>query len=386
MAPQSPPIRDPHSVSSFDKISGPYALRGLLWTLAATYIAVFGIVFVKTLVLVPFSDMVEWLEQYAAFKRNGDFLNYLLLPHNEHRLVLIRLLTMADVELFGSHGIVFFAAGVASLVGIFILAWRAVARFGEPTLGPVAMIVAAIVFTAPNGSDCSIPIFANYPITVFFVILSFNLMANSVSPRPGLALVAAICGALTNAVGILALPLLLWLAWRARVNWLWLAVLFAATLFFFAVFIADAQRGDEAAANLIIHAVGYFASFVGLPWSRAPSLVPLSRTAGIALCFLSLALSISRLRSLSDLDAQAVALVLFSLGCAAFAALGRSGLVEPFIPVRYAVFMTPLHLGLLFLVLRFRIISERIGVVALGLFNVQQVFASLAALHIGARF
>jgi hypothetical protein len=46
-----------------------------------------------------------------------------------------------------------------------------------------------------------------------------------------------------------------------------------------------------------------------------------------------------------------VALVLFSLGCATLAALGRSE-IDPdvLVPVRYSVLVTPLHLGLLLLV------------------------------------
>jgi hypothetical protein len=56
----------------------------------------------------------------------------------------------------------------------------------------------------------------------------------------------------------------------------------------------------------------------------------------------------SRLRA--PLDRAAVGLIMLALGSAALAALGRSDLVSE-VPVRYTIFVTALHVGLLYLLL-----------------------------------
>src|SRR5438132_13899468 len=91
-------------------------------------------VVVQTLMLTPFGDMIAWLDQYSAFKRNGELVQYLFAPHNEHRLVTIRLLTTADVEIFGGRGLAFIGAALASVAGILALVLKELRRDGEAPL------------------------------------------------------------------------------------------------------------------------------------------------------------------------------------------------------------------------------------------------------------
>jgi hypothetical protein len=97
--------------------------------------------------LTPFGDVVAWLDQYAAFKRNGDLLHYLFAPHNEHPLVTIRLLTVADVAIFGGRGFAFIGAALASMIGILALLMTELRRDGEIGLSP------GIVLTVAFGAD-----------------------------------------------------------------------------------------------------------------------------------------------------------------------------------------------------------------------------------------
>jgi hypothetical protein len=357
----------------------PAARRdGLRWALAAlvaTHIVIFAVVFARTVMLVPFSDMITWLDQYAAFKQDGDFLHYLLVPHNEHRLVTIRLLTIADVELFGSHGIAFFVAALASLFGILALVLREV-RPVEPTFGPGTALSIALVLTVPNAMTCSIPINSLYPITVLFVFLAIALAPTHRAPW---GITAATGASLSNAIGLVVWPITLWLT--ARVSWLWFGVAAALGLLFAVTFVADQmQPASITVAHSIGDAVRYWPSFVGLPWSRSAALAVPAVVLGVGLVVVALALVATRLQA-SRLETVAVAFVLFSIGCSILAAIGRSGLHEPFPPVRYSIFMMPLHLGLLFLIIGRKWLTERVAVAVLAALTVQQLLAGYIAVH-----
>jgi hypothetical protein len=95
----------------------------------------------------------------------------------------------------------------------------------------------------------------------------------------------------------------------------------------------------------------------------------------------AIALSVSRLRRLERLETTALAFVLFSLGCSIFAAFGRSGLHEPFPPVRYTIFMMLMHLALLFFAVKREWLARRIAVLVLLALLTQQSLAGHIAVH-----
>jgi hypothetical protein len=87
--------------------------------------------------------------------------------------------------------------------------------------------------------------------------------------------------------------------------------------------------------------------------TRAPALATAGRVVGLSLLVaglsaVAIATFSSRLRA--PLDRAATGLIMLALGSATLAALGRSDLVSE-VPVRYTMFATALHVGLLCLLL-----------------------------------
>jgi hypothetical protein len=372
-------IRQPHSLwqRAGSSLVGPH--RPALEILAAAQVTIFLMVLAETVMLVPFSDMISWLGQYAAFKRDGGLLHYLFLPHNEHRLATIRILTICDVELFGGRGIAFIIAATTSLFGILALVWRELKR-AEPIFGPGKAIATACVLTVPAAMDCSIPINTLYPITAFFVFLSIVMMEDGRGNRLPLSLLAAAIASLTNAIGIIVWPILLWHAWLKRARGLWLAAMCALAAVLSGVFFFG-DHPSNVTARSITDVVQYWPSFVGLPWSRFAVLATPASAIGIGLVVAALVLAASRLKDACRIDRIPIAFVLFSLGCSVFAAIGRSGLHEPYPPVRYSIFMMPLHLALLFFVLNRKWLSMATAVALLFVLTGQQFFAGYMAIH-----
>ena len=356
-------------------------LEWALLILTATQVAIFLIVFAQTVMLVPFSDMIAWLDRYATFKRDGDLLHYLFAPHNEHRLVTIRLLTMCDVELFGGRGIAFIIAAVSSLAGILALTWRELRRAGEPAFGSATALAAALILTVPTAVDCSVPINSLYPITVFFVFLAIASIDDTRPDRTPRAILSAAAASLTNAIGLVVWPILLLQAYNAKINWPWLALMFVLMFIFCGMFVIDQQHSSATAARSIVDAVRYWPSFVGLPWSRSTLLEIPAGIGGSTMVIAAIVFSVSLLTRIGRLETIALAFMLFSLGCSIFAAFGRSGLHEPFPPVRYAIFLMPLHLALLFFVLERKWLSQRIALVVLLALLTQQSLAGYMAVH-----
>jgi hypothetical protein len=352
-------------------------LQRALLILTATQVLAFLIVLGQTVMLTPFSDMVAWLDQYAAYKRDGGLLHYLFAPHNEHRLVTIRLLTICDVELFGGRGVAFIIAAICSLGGILALVWDELRRAGEQAFGPATAIAIALVLTVPNAMDCSIPINSLYPITVFFAFSSIILLTGR---RPALASLAAVTASLSNAAGVVIWPVLLCLGRLARTTRLWIAIMGVVTLLICGAFAFNFGQPSTTAAHSIGEAILYWPSFVGLPWSRSIALQVPADVVGVALMAAAAACCV-RLRTNDRLEAIAFAFALFSLGCSVLAAIGRSGMHEPFPPVRYTIFMMPVHLALLFFVLRRKWLSEPIAVALMTAMVAQQLLSGYAAVH-----
>ena len=101
-------------------------------------------------------------------------------------------------------------------------------------------------------------------------------------------------------------------------------------------------------------------------------------------------------RSAGRLEVVSVALIMFSLGTALLAALGRPGMSHSetvLVSVRYSVLLTPLHAGLLFIAspVLYRLWNNRARwpavamAIAAGLLVVQQVAAGEAAVTITSR-
>jgi hypothetical protein len=379
--------------------------------IAVSQFSLFAYFLYRTAIFSPISDSFAYIDSFMRYRAGEMSLwAYLWRAHGEHHLLWIRLLTWADVEFVGTRGIPFMAAATAAISGTAALVWGQLVRAlpKEAPTTSLALLAPMLVLSSPNVTDCSVPINTTYPLTVFFVTLAIVLFANDgKSPHPqaraAAAIPAAFAASFGTAAGLLAWPILAWLAWRQRRK-AWFAVwagLGVCYILFYAhdinpIGLAPAMEKDVVAFTSAAHLrklFNYFFAFLGLPLTREPRLELIGGALGVAL-FLSGA-AIVLIATLSErlntrLDRIAVGMIMLGLAAAALASIGRSDMIEEVkVPVRYALFTTALHVGLLCIVLprlavRARILACWAAVVFAAALLVQQVFVGRAATRIAA--
>jgi hypothetical protein len=384
--------------------------------LAAAHFALFGYLLYRTAIFSPISDMFTYIDVYLR-RRAGEMplLTYLWSPHGEHHLVWIRLLTWADVEIFHTRSIPFIAAATAAIVATAVLVWQQLRRADRGLGGAtgLGLLAPMLILGAANVTDCSVPINTTYPFTIFFVVLALVLFtgagesaSNTHYRRIG-ALLAAVGASMGTTAGLLAWPILFWIAWRERLNRGWLATLAGlgiVYILFYAqglnLFGIEAGLKDGPAlffsATHILKLTNYFFGFLGLPVTREPVLEQVGRVIGATL-FLAgslvvLVATFSR-RLNTRLDRIAVGLILLAFGSAALASAGRVDLIDGLkVPVRYTIFATALQLGLLCIVLpravryfetpRARVLQCSVGFMLALVLLIMQVFIGRSAARI----
>ena len=246
----------------------------------------------RTAILSPISDMFAYIDVYLRFRAGEiSLLDYLWRAHGEHHLVWIRLLTWADVELFHTRSIPFVIAATAAVVTSAVLVWRQL-RHAQPKLGAatsMGLLAPMLMLSTANVTDCSVPINTTYPFTVFFAVLALVLFAGAGAPGSGAdlrrlgAVLAAFGASMGTAAGLLTWPILLWVAWRERLNWGWLAIMAGLSMIYSLFYARDlfllglqpALHKDAASFVDAMHLYSmayYFFAFLGLPFTREPSL------------------------------------------------------------------------------------------------------------------
>jgi hypothetical protein len=333
--------------------------RWVLRIILAVYLAAFAYAVWRTAILQPYSDMFDWVDRYYRFQANGDWAAYLLAPHNYHRPVWTFAILAADIGLFGGSGYPFIVVGVACLIGsAAVLAREATAAAPQNMKPPAGGLAAMLTLTAANVLDASVHLNTTYAHALVFSVLAIAL-AEPHDRRPQVtwervaALACILLAAFGNAVGLVVFPVLAFAAVR-RGEWRWLAAVLAAAVVVIGLYASGQPPlgGGEPRTLASLLRSGHLAlSYLGLPWTRAiPAL-------GWAIGFVGLVLSAAALifrggAGASRAERVAVMLILFSLGTAAMAALGRAEFGEPWdVPLRYAVFLAPMHVGLLMLAL-----------------------------------
>jgi hypothetical protein len=383
---------------------------------AAVHFALFGYFLFRTVIGSPISDMFSYIDAYLRYRAGQtSLLDYLWRAHGEHHLVWIRLLTWVDVEIFHTRGIPFMIAATAAILATAALVWQQLRR-AEPVLGSatsLGLLAPMLVLGSANVTDCSVPINTTYPLTVFFVIVALVLFADGPGPDPNTrfrrmaALPAAFCASLATAAGLLAWPVLLWIAWRERLARAWLVVLAGISVIYAIIYARDLNLiglaptlQKDAAAFLdpahLRKSLDYFVAFLGLPLTRAPALATIGRIFGAMLFLAGLAAVLIATfsgRLSRRLDRVAIGMILLAFGSAALAAIGRADLAdEGAVPVRYALFATALQVGLLCLVLprlaqhyaspRSRLVLSLAGLLFAAVLLVQQILMGRTAAQI----
>jgi hypothetical protein len=382
-APLSPAAASP-ATRSTDRVNSSLGriIVSAIALIAATYFALFGYFLFRTAITSPISDMFAYIDDYLHFRAGQvSLLEYLWHAHGEHHLVWIRLLTWADVEMFHVRGIPFMVAATAAIVGTAILIWRQLWR-AEPMLGgatSLGLLAPMLVLSAANVTDCSVPINTTYPLTVFFVVLALILFTGAEPPnteahlRRIAAMLAAVGASFGTAAGLLAWPILLWIAWRERLDRGWLIALAAAAIGYIIFymqginFLGLASGADSGIAAFVsvphLHKLmNYFLAFLGLPFSRQPAFGATGRVIGAALFLAGLAAVLMATfsgRLSGRLDRVAIGMILLAFGSACLAAVGRGDIIDEVkVPVRYTMFTTTLQAGLLCIILP-RVVRHR---------------------------
>lgn len=350
-------------------------LRLLGWLIAAAAVAqaaLFAAILGRTMILLPFWDMLSWIDDALCVPGQAGALAYLWKPHNDHHLVLARILAAIDVPLFQGRGVAFVAAATAATVAT---AWLIHAEFRrgagpDPALRASAWLGPMLLLTAAASVDCSVPINAVYPLALLFTVAALALFdgeaerTRATGARRAAALAAAVLASLGNAVGLVAWPALLWSAWQGRASRRWLAAIALLAAGYGLFYTAGLpQGGTGGTAHLfapahLLKMLDYLLAYLGLPLSRAPELGPAARVLGAVLLLAGTAAVVrdaATARPKVRLHRLGTSLVLVALGSALLAAAGRVDLEpEVKVPVRYAILVAPLHIGLLALALSWR--------------------------------
>jgi hypothetical protein len=320
------------------------------------YLALFAYFAVGATIREPFSDMIDLVDAYFRAADLGLPVEYLLEPHNFHRIVWMRSLIALDVGVFRGAGLPLVAVSVICLAGAAVLLMVEMRRAGGQLGLALAVLTAMLVFSSANVGDVGVPASSAYVHTTFFALLAIGAAA-SASERGGwrawaAALAGAAAASFSLAVGLVLWPILVLMAWRGGASWRTVGVV-AATGGAFCVWYLSGQSPGDAASGLdpagLLKAAEYFLAYLGLPWVRGSAL--LGKLLGAGLLGASLfALFRYGLAKTSRTQRLALAMILFSLGGAFLAAIGRRDITAVVdVPVRYAILVTPLHAGLVLL-------------------------------------
>jgi hypothetical protein len=327
--------------------------------------ALFCACLVRSAILRPFGDMISWIDAYLQTRRNGDWLAYLWMPHNEHHLLLIRGLTALDVGYFQTSLIPFVAAATACLTMTAWLVLSALCRDAAfaPALAGLAWLAPMVLLTNADVVDCAIPINAVYPMALFFIVATLFLFdaqaesARHTRTRRVVALLTATLAGLCNGVGMVAWPVLLWSAWRGGARLAWQVTIGLVGLAYGAVYVhglPTAGHADFSHLLMLPHLAkmaDYLLAYLGLPLSRAPGLALPGRLLGgllLAAGIVVLMRDTIPPRRPGRLQRLGPGLILAGLASACLAVAGRVDLTQDVkVPLRYVVMVAPLHVGLL---------------------------------------
>jgi hypothetical protein len=332
-------------------------IRPILIIALSAYLAIGAWLVWRTAILEPYSDMFDWLERWRDFQADGKLGHYLWAPHNFHHLVWIFTVLDLDIRAFGGSGYLFLAVGVLCLAATAaMLAWASAEAAGDGLRLVGAGGAALLALMGCHVLDATAAINTTYVHALVFAVAAI-LLAEGPGDRHAVrrtaALACAIASGLGSAAGLAVWPALLLAAWReGRRGWT-LAVLMTGVAFGFLYLLGQDKPADAGfgAGGRVTAAVLLFINYVGLPWVRG--VPPLGWVVGLVVLSLALtALAVKGKPGAAWPERAAIPLILFSLATAVMTGIGRTGAMAPSqVPMRYAVFMIPLHVGLWILAL-----------------------------------
>jgi hypothetical protein len=337
-------------------------LRGAISIAAIAQFLLFAAFLNLTMILRPFSDMISYIDDYLHFHQNGDLLGYLWAAHTEHHQPFIRVLTALDVAAFRASGVPFVvASSIATIVAALLIyvEFRRDEQLSGPAR-PLSWLAPMLLLTTGAAVDCSIPINSIYPLSLVFLVATLVLFDSGPDvhyTKRTAALVIAIMASFTNVGGLAIWPALLWLAWRRGASKRWLIGIATLGVGYGSFYVLTLpSTGIDRPSHVIelahlLKMADYLLAYLGLPLSRQPELGFMARGLGGVLLLGGL-IAIIRDAILrgptTRLYRFGIGLIMIALGIAFLVALGRVDIEQEVkVPVRYAVFVAPLHIGLL---------------------------------------
>lgn len=336
---------------------GPAWLRAAATALVAASIALAFYLVWRTAVLAPFSDEFAWADRWYRLQADHQWAAYLSAPHNINRLAWTRLAVALDMGALGGTNAPLILSGAAALAVMAAVLGREAVQAAPQPVKPVAGTLAVMLtLTASNVLDASIPIYVTYAHAAVFAVLTIVLSEGA--PGRGLgwrkagALVCAVASAFGSGAGLALWPVMAWGALRRR-DWSWLAAVLACGAAFVGLYMADQGEASGGAAASALHdpksAMILGLSFLTLPWTRAALQIAWMGGGLVGVAAIAVILIRGGPKA-TPAERVACGLMLFTLGAATMAALGRSGLEEPHnVPLRYGLLVAPMHVGVVML-------------------------------------
>jgi len=329
----------------------------LLGSLAALQFALFLGYLPFSTIVTPYGDVLDWLNGFYNLP-DQNLWQYVWAPHNGHRLVFSKLLSVSDATLFGglSYPI------VAVCLALFLLA-AAVALSGirrsiaSTTVRNWASAVAVLLlFPTSSYASFAYPVNSQHMLVSVFVFLACALLARvtggiNENKRHRniyffLALAAGGCASLAALNGLIVWPLFLWMAWALRFGRAYVLAIAAVgalviTSFSYHYPIATETQSAFSGLGDIAHIVKYLIEYHGMPWVEVGPLYWPAMTLGLAIFLLSIIFSVKGMlaaRAQPPTTLVAVAMLTFALTTAVMIAIGRHQL--DLLPAhRYAMFL-----------------------------------------------
>lgn len=335
-------------------------IRPLGWTFvaaAAVHLTLFAYVVARATILSPYSDMIDLVDNYFSVASAGTPVEYVLQPHNFHRLVILRTLIALDVGLFRGTGVTLVAAAAVCQAAAAFLLMTEVRRVAGALGLPLAALAVMLTYLTAIAGDVSQPVNTAYIPTTFFSLLALAAAATAGSERGAwrawaAAIGWAVAASFSLAVALVLWPILILMAWHATSSWKTVGFVALTGGAFCLAYVA----GQTAAApfqtpdfGAFFKMVEYFFAYLGLPWVRGSKFLGEVLGAGLFAASIFALCRYGRAQT-NRTQRLALGMVLFALGGAALAAVGRRDLLpEVDVPVRYAILVMPLHAGLLLL-------------------------------------
>jgi hypothetical protein len=365
-------------------------VNGAFVATGAVYLALFAYFSVGASILEPYSDMIDLVDDYFRAVDRDRPIEYLLQSHNFHRIIWLRSLVALDVGLFRGTGLPMVAAAAMCLAGTALLLLIEVRRVAGGLALPLSALAVMLVFLTANAAGVSVPANTPHLHATFFSLLALATAGSAGDHSGGwrrwaTTMAWAAVASFSLATALVLWPILVLMAWRGKASWRTTSLVGAAGGAFCVAYLAGQSVGAPLQQGLdpggLIKAAEYFLAYLGLPWVRGSKILGELLGAGL------LGVSLFALIRYGPAEANrtqrlALGMILFSLGGAALAAVGRRDIAfEVDVPVRYAVLMAPLHAGLLLLAApaivrawesRPRFVAHGL-IVALALLMVQQV-------------